>query len=96
MPKTTLNLRVDSKLKNKAEEVIENIGISMTSAITVYLKAIVRQRRIPLDFSADKEPSSAPAHTPALTPVQGKKAQKTKENPSVSGSTSLKSAINKL
>lgn len=54
MPKTTLNLRVDSDLKKEAEKVIDRLGISMSSAIVLYLNALVREKRIPFDIKAGR------------------------------------------
>ncbi len=55
MPKTTMNLRVDSKLKKDAEKVIDELGISMSAAINIYLKMIVRNKGIPFDLRITKE-----------------------------------------
>ena len=46
MPKTTLNLRIDSNIKKQAEKVVDELGISMSAAIILYLKAIVRENGI--------------------------------------------------
>ena len=53
MPKTTMNLRLDSQLKKKAENVIDELGISMSAAITLYLKAIVREKEIPFPVTLE-------------------------------------------
>ncbi|MCR4561746.1 MAG: type II toxin-antitoxin system RelB/DinJ family antitoxin [Bacilli bacterium] len=47
MPKTTLNLRIDSKLKNDAEKVAKELGLPMSTAITLFLKALVREKGLP-------------------------------------------------
>jgi len=47
MPKTTMNLRIDSSLKRNAEKITNELGLSMASAITLYLKALVREKGIP-------------------------------------------------
>jgi DNA-damage-inducible protein J len=53
MAKTTMNLRVDGKLKKTAENVVDQLGISMSAAITLYLKAIVREKGIPFPVTLD-------------------------------------------
>src|SRR5574344_2420584 len=53
MPKTTMNLRIDGKLKKTAENVIDELGISMSAAITLYLKAIVREKGIPFPVTLE-------------------------------------------
>ena len=52
----TINIRVDDKLKKQAESVLEEIGLSMTSALTIFLKAVVRKNGIPFTLEiANKE-----------------------------------------
>lgn len=53
--KTTLNLRIDSELKNKAELVTKELGITMTSAVTLFLKALIRDEGLPFDIKLAKE-----------------------------------------
>jgi DNA-damage-inducible protein J len=53
MPKTTMNLRIDSKLKKNAENIVSQLGISMSSAITLYLRAIVREKGIPFPVTLE-------------------------------------------
>lgn len=47
---TTINIRVDEKLKKQAEEIFEEIGLGMTSALTIFLKAVVRNNGIPFSL----------------------------------------------
>jgi len=53
MSKKTMNLRVDSQLKKNAENIISQLGISMSSAITLYLRAIVREKGIPFPVTLE-------------------------------------------
>ena len=48
---TNLNIRIDMKTKESAESIFEEMGITMTSAITMFLRQTVRDRRLP--FTAD-------------------------------------------
>lgn len=48
---TNLNIRIDIKTKELAESIFEEMGINMTSAITMFLRQTVRDRRLP--FVAD-------------------------------------------
>lgn len=54
MPKTTLNLRIDKNLKKDAEKVVDELGITMSAAINLYLKMIVRTKGIPFDLKLTK------------------------------------------
>ena len=47
----TTTLRIDDVLKRECDDVFGRLGISMTSAITVFLKQVVRTRGIPFEIS---------------------------------------------
>jgi len=48
-----ISLRIDDEVKKNAEQVCSDIGISMSTAITIYLKKLGREKRIPFELSAD-------------------------------------------
>lgn len=48
-----ISLRIDDSIKKSAEQACEDIGMSMSTAITIYLKKLGRERRIPFEVSAD-------------------------------------------
>ena len=48
-----ISLRVDDSVKSQAESVCAEIGMSLSTAINIYLKRLGRERRIPFDVSAD-------------------------------------------
>lgn len=50
---TQINLRVDDDIKRKAERTFDDIGLSMSTAINIFLKVVVREKRIPFELSAD-------------------------------------------
>ena len=43
----TTTLRIDDNLKRQCDEVFSELGLTMTSALTVFLKQVVRTRTIP-------------------------------------------------
>lgn len=49
----SLSVRVDSALKAQAEEVLSELGMTMSGAFTMFLKQIVRERAVPLSMSLD-------------------------------------------
>lgn len=53
-----MNLRIDSKLKQSAEKITNELGLSMASAITLYLKALVREKGIPFPVVVDGKKKS--------------------------------------
>ena len=48
-----ISLRVDDDVKRNAEKIFDDIGLSMSAAINVFLKKVARERRIPFELSAD-------------------------------------------
>lgn len=48
-----ISFRIDDDLKRSAEQVLNDIGIPMSAAITVFLKKVSRERRIPFELTAD-------------------------------------------
>lgn len=48
-----LNMRIDDDLKAAADSVCENIGISTTAAVTIFLKQMVRANGFPFEVKAD-------------------------------------------
>ena len=53
-----LNFSVDSALKHDAEIVLNNLGLSMATAIDIYLKQITLTSRIPFDVELPMAPDS--------------------------------------
>ena len=53
MANTTITIRMDENLKKQAEQIFDEMGMNMTTAFTVFTKAVVRQHRIPFEISAD-------------------------------------------
>jgi len=48
-----ISLRIDDDVKRSAEQACEDIGMSMSTAINIYLKKLGRERRIPFEVAAD-------------------------------------------
>lgn len=48
-----ISFRVDDDIKRSAERIFDNIGLSMATAINIYLRAVVRENRIPFELSAE-------------------------------------------
>ena len=53
MATTSVTIRMDEKLKKQAEILFEDMGLNMTTAITMFTKAVVRQNKIPFEITAD-------------------------------------------
>ncbi|MGI6053189.1 MAG: type II toxin-antitoxin system RelB/DinJ family antitoxin [Bilifractor sp.] len=48
-----VNVRIDDNVKKEAEEVLDEMGMPMTTAVTIFLKTVARERRIPFEITAD-------------------------------------------
>ena len=53
MQSTLINIRIDKELKRRMEEVCEELGMSMTTAFTIFAKKMTREHRIPFEVSYD-------------------------------------------
>ena len=49
MATTNINVRVDSELKQSAEALFSDLGLNMSSAITMFLKSAVNHDGIPFE-----------------------------------------------
>ena len=53
MAQAMINFRMDEELKKSMEETCKDIGLSMTTAFTIFAKKMTREKRIPFDVSVD-------------------------------------------
>ena len=53
MAHSMVNFRMDSELKKNMEKICSDMGMSMTTAFTIFAKKVTRERRIPFEISAD-------------------------------------------
>ena len=53
MAQVMVNFRMDENLKKDMEETCREMGMSMTTAFTVFAKKVSREKRIPFEISAD-------------------------------------------
>ena len=53
MKTKAITFRMDAELKEKTEKTLDEIGLTMSSAFTVFAKAIVRTGSIPFELTVD-------------------------------------------
>ncbi len=53
MAQAMVNFRMDADLKKSMESVCNDMGLSMTTAFTIFAKKVSREKRIPFEVSAD-------------------------------------------
>lgn len=51
MANVNVTIRMDSDLKKQADALFNELGMSMTTAITIFAKQAVREQKIPFDIS---------------------------------------------
>lgn len=52
MAQTTLTMRVDDELKKGFDSLCDDFGLTSTAAITLFMKAVVRECRIPFEIKS--------------------------------------------
>lgn len=50
---TQVNFRIEDDIKANAEAVLKEMGLNMSTAITMFLVKVGRERRIPFEITAD-------------------------------------------
>lgn len=53
MSQATISIRVDQTLKKNFDLLCEAFGLSATAAFNIFMKAVVREKRIPFEIRAD-------------------------------------------
>lgn len=88
MKKAIINLRVNEDLKSQADQVLKGMGLTMSSAITMFLMQVVRTNSIPLELKAIDNPAPVKKIEPIEKPVVIE--EKEPENPNIDGLLSVK------
>lgn len=52
---TSMTIRVDEQLKQRFDFLCDEFGLSSSAALNIFMKAVVRERRIPFEISAVTE-----------------------------------------
>lgn len=50
MTSTNLNIRTNKEIKEAAEKIYSSLGLNMTTAINMFLRASIRERGIPFEL----------------------------------------------
>ncbi len=66
MGQTSINIRMDEDLKKQFDVFCSDVGMTMTTAVCVFAKTVVRERRIPFEISAESDPFYSPANIARL------------------------------
>ena len=55
MAQTTMTFRVDDSLKKDFDKLCDEFGLSNTAALTIFMKTMVRERRIAFEIKTSSE-----------------------------------------
>ena len=53
MGQTTITIRIDEGLKKDFDRVCDDLGMPMSTAVNIFAKKVVREKRIPFEVSMD-------------------------------------------
>lgn len=53
MSATTMNIRVDSEIKDTAKKIFAELGLDLTTAVNIFLRQAIRENGIPFDLTLD-------------------------------------------
>ena len=71
MATTNLNIRTDKAIKDQAEEIFNELGLNMTTAINIFLRTAIREHGIPFELKLE-----VPNDTTAAAIEEGRKMMK--------------------
>ena len=64
MATVNYSLRVDENDKQIAEQVFKSLGMTFSTGINIYIKAVGRQQKIPFDLALDRQAAISPLTQP--------------------------------
>ena len=88
MATTNLNIRTDKDIKDQAEEIFNELGLNMTTAINMFLRTAIREHGIPFELKLD-----VPNETTATAIAEGRKLMDDPSAPRYSSMDTLKAAL---
>lgn len=53
MAQTLVNFRIDEETKKEMEELCNELGITVSAALNIFIKKMIREKRIPFEVSID-------------------------------------------
>ncbi|GHV73957.1 DNA-damage-inducible protein J [Spirochaetia bacterium] len=56
MAQTNINIRMDESLKQQAESLFSELGMNISTAFNIFVRQVIRQKKIPFEISADSDP----------------------------------------
>lgn len=75
MAMSTFSVRMDEQLKSDLDKLCEQFGMNTSVAINIFARAVVRERRIPFEITADQESTGLQAFNALRMQAQNKGIQ---------------------
>lgn len=88
MSTTNLNIRTDKEVKMEAERIFNELGLNMTTAVNMFLKATIRTHSIPFELKLD-----VPNQTTVQAIEEGRKLLEDPNTPRYSSIDDLRNAL---
>ncbi len=85
---TNLNIRTNKEIKEQAESIYSELGLNMTTAINMFLRASIRENGIPFNLKIDE-----PNEITALAIEEGRRIAKDESVESYNSIQDLKAAL---
>ena len=85
---TNLNIRIDKSIKDQAEEIFNELGLNMTTAVNMFLKTAIREHGIPFELKLD-----VPNETTAAAIEEGRKLMFNNSTTRYSSMDDIKAAL---
>ena len=51
---TNLNIKTDKRIKEQSEHIFSELGLNMTTAVNMFLRAAIRENGIPFELKMEK------------------------------------------
>ena len=88
MATTNLNIRIEKAIKDQAENIFNELGINMTTAVNMFLRTAIREHGIPFELKLD-----VPNDSTVAAIEEGRKLTADPTAPRYSSMEELKAAL---
>lgn len=88
MATTNLNIRTDKAIKDQAEKIFNELGLTMTTAVNMFLRTAIRENGIPFELKLE-----IPNEATAAAIEEGRKLMADPSAPRYSSIDDLKAAL---
>lgn len=88
MATTNLNIRIEKTIKDQAEEIFNELGLNMTTAVNMFLRTAIHEHGIPFELKLD-----VPNEITAAAIAEGRKLLEDPSAPRYTSMDALKAAL---